>query len=175
MTQLSLRSVPFEDMACCDVPLMVRSSQMTDRFTPEWWHLLNASTAKCEIAPNTVIGNVPFFADIRPRYPDIQNLPECAEDCLLFHGWLPSSPSLVGLPKALTNLPDTANAYTCPPPSTYDPFYGSCMMPADPIRRLATWRIAEWNGEDFWSVSRGVAQDQESQEIRKLWMARQDM
>ena len=102
-----------------------------------------------------------FFHDIRSKYLAISELSATAEPCLLNHGWLPSSPNLVAFRQELLRLKDTSGIYMQPPSSTQETSFkdlftdGSCLRPSDPLLRVSTWGVVEWNGDRFWPVANG--------------------
>ena len=78
-----------------------------------------------------------FFKDIRSKYPDIQHLSDEADECLLHHGWMPTTPSLRKLRETLLSLPDQTAEYKCPPSSACPPMYKELFIDgSDPVLGL---------------------------------------
>lgn len=102
-----------------------------------------------------------FFADIRDKFPSVtQKVDELPHSCLA-HAWVPRIAAKATFEASLAAVPDTTATLHFPPDSsipypTHDYFLdGGCIMPNQPLLRVATWAMVIWTEVGFWTLGSG--------------------
>eukprot|EP00438_Fugacium_kawagutii_P006941 Skav203607 [mRNA] locus=scaffold935:366208:368130:+ [translate_table: standard] len=130
-------------------------------------HTGYADTTQCHFCEHTHdsayhrMWQCPTFQTIRDKYPQVVQAHDDLSEVTRNHAWLPRFSRQVEFHQMLLDVQDTSGCFALPHrdllPDTWDIFTdGSCMSPAKPAHRVATWGMVIWTGQHFWPAANGV-------------------